>query len=127
MYILDSDFVYAYFVNTQSTHLIAKNILTNIVNQPLFMLDLVKYELATVISRKETQQMAIDIIQDLEVFELGRISINDQDEKKIWELFKSFTKKNISFVDCANLYFAQKLNYQIASFDQFYPKDLLCQ
>ena len=127
MYILDSDFVYAYFVHTQSTHLVAKNILINIAEQPLFMLDVVKYELATVISRKETQQMAIDIIGDLEFFELKSITINKTDETKIWELFKSYSKKNISFVDCANLYFAQKLNYQIASFDQFYPKDVLCQ
>lgn len=78
----------------------------NTVDEQLFILDLVKYELATVVSHKETQEMAINIIQDLESFELGKITINQQDEFKIWELFKSFSKKNISFIDCTNLYFA---------------------
>lgn len=36
-------------------------------------------QLATVVNHKETQEMAINIMQDLESFELGKITINEQD------------------------------------------------
>jgi predicted nucleic acid-binding protein len=123
--IIDSDFWFSYFFEDQSTHIKAKEIVSTIVNDELFILNLVLQELATVISRKKSQEKAVFVIDTIEKFKLQVIRLSEEDESQIWRMFKSFSKQNISFIDCANLYYAQKMNSKIASFDKFYPKESL--
>ncbi len=126
MIILDTDFTYSLFFSNQSTHIKAKSIASKIQNENIILTNFVKYELATVLSRNESQKEAIETIQALEQLDLlVYYRLTEEDEKNIWQIFCNYSKKNISFVDCANLYLAQKLNYKIASFDKFYPSELL--
>ena len=46
-------------------------------------------------------------------------------EPEVFDLYNSFTKKNISFFDCAGMILAKKINAKIASFDSFYPTSIL--
>jgi predicted nucleic acid-binding protein len=67
---------------------------------------IVKQEIATLFSRRIDQKTAIHVVDILEEFEI--ININAEMETQIWTVFKSFKKKNISFIDCCNLYLADK-------------------
>jgi predicted nucleic acid-binding protein len=125
MYIFDSDFLFSYFFEDQSTHTKAKNIGVRVISQKVFMLSITLQELGTVISKKKSQREAIEIIDFLLTLELEFIRPTAQDEDNIWKIFKSFSKKNISYIDCANLYFAQKENCRIATFDTFYPAEFV--
>jgi predicted nucleic acid-binding protein len=123
--ITDSDFWFSYFFEDQTTHIRAKEIVNKILDSELLVLNLVLQELATVISKKKSQEKAIFVIDTIEKFKLQKIILSEEEENQVWLLFKSFSKKNVSFIDCANLYFAQKNNFKIASFDSFYPKEFL--
>jgi predicted nucleic acid-binding protein len=123
--LLDSDFVFALQVENDSSHekaLILQELIIE-KNYNLFYLNIVKQEVATLISRRITQTQALTTIDLLSNF--NEIFITPEMEGEVWQVFKSFSKKNISFVDCANLYFASKFKFMIASFDTFYPKEFL--
>jgi len=122
--VLDTDFLVALFIGDQSTHKKAKEIFEIIKSKDLFILDLVRYELATVLSRKFSHHLAKDILTKLNNLPLCFTSIKEW-EKEIWESLFSYQRKNISFIDCANLEVAKNLNAKIASFDAFYPRDVL--
>lgn len=64
-----------------------------------------------------------NILDSLRVFESEYIFINQEDTHKICKLFKDQKAQKPSFIDCSNLYFAEKLDASIASFDQWYPKE----
>ena len=121
----DTDFLISLFIKTQSTHARAMQIFQHIKTYEPFILNLVKYELATVLSHKFSQQAALDILQELNTIALHSISLKPEDEKTAWQKFYKQQKKGTSFVDCANLVMAEKLHLQIASFDQFYPQKIL--
>jgi predicted nucleic acid-binding protein len=87
--------------------------------------NLVKQELATVISSRFGSLLAKEILENLTLFDPQEVFFDEIETEKIWKLFWSFQKKRISFVDCSNLLLAQKYNCKIASFDQFYPKEML--
>jgi predicted nucleic acid-binding protein len=123
MYIFDSDFLFSYFFEDQSTHAKAKEIGVRIIYQKVFILNITLQELGTVISKKKSQKEAAEIIDFLSTLGLLFIRPTVEDEENIWKLFKSYTKKNVSFIDCANLYFAQKEGYKIATFDTFYTSE----
>jgi predicted nucleic acid-binding protein len=127
MFLFDSDFLFSYFFADQSTGAKAKIIGARIITQEVFMLSITLQELGTVISRKKSKKEAIEIIDWVMSLNLDFIRPTLEDENQIWQLFKSFDKKNISYIDCANLYFAKKNNYKIATFDAFYPQDMIVE
>ena len=49
------------------------------------------------------------------------------EDVELLEEFKKYQSKKISIVDCSNLILARKLNAKIASFDKFYPSEILVQ
>lgn len=124
-YLYDTDFLYNLFVPEQTNHIVAKTIFESLGKHRICILKIVKFELATVISHKENQSLAKDIILALEESEADIIDLDQNTEKMGWELFLGSPKNKTSFVDCANLAFAKQNQYKILSFDSFYPNHLL--
>lgn len=121
--LLDTDFLINLFVPNEPNNGKAHAIMKDISECERFALNLVSYEIATVLSRKYAHSFALKILDDLKKTELHIMRFSEEDEKETWKQFFSYTKKNISFVDCANLVVAKKHNFKIASFDAFYPKE----
>lgn len=125
MYILDTDFLFAYFFRSQSTHLQAVKIMNKIENEELYISNLVLQELATVLSNKEGQQKAKIALANCKLLDCKIIKLTDADEEQVWQMFESIDKNSTSFIDCINFYLAQTFNYKIVSFDKFYPVEML--
>ncbi|MFW5720198.1 MAG: PIN domain-containing protein [Candidatus Dojkabacteria bacterium] len=123
--LLDSDFILSMMIEVDSNHERAVSLAKQYNSVKYSMLKVVKYEAVTVMSRKFSQEMAVQLVQRLDESEIQLLDIDLKDEREVWSIFTSYVKKNISFIDCANLYFAQKLEYKIASFDVFYPEEYL--
>lgn len=124
-FLLDTDFLINLFVPNEPSNVTAHTIAKKIAQYERFFLNLVWYEIATVLSRKYTHSFALKILEDLNKTELKVLKFSEEDERETWHEFFLYTKKNISFVDCANLVIARKHKFKIASFDTFYPKEML--
>jgi predicted nucleic acid-binding protein len=125
MYILDTDFIFSYFDRNQSTHQQAGDLAEKFAEQAVIISNLVRQELATVISCRFGYSLAKEVLENVDLFEPQEIFFDEIETAKIWQIFWSFQKKNISFIDCSNLFLAQNFNCKIASFDKFYPKEIL--
>ena len=112
------------FIADETTHENAKYLYKKHSYERWHALSLVSYEVATVLSRKYGHSMASGVIKALRSLPLLMIS-HEEFEEDIWSEFLSYEKKNISFVDCANMVIAKRYNLKIASFDRFYPKSVL--
>lgn len=126
--IIDSDALYGLFVKTDPHFERAKNILKKLIKDKadLYMLNLVIQETTTVISHKLSQQDSLDFLDKINELNLIQINLDLELEKRAWLLFKQQAKKNISFIDCANLASIEYYKIdRIFSFDTFYPKKLL--
>ena len=121
----DTDFLIALLVENESNHKLAKDILNNNIETNFIYSNLTEYELLTVLSRKFDQNVAVQIYTLFkETFE-NRFDFDVAYEEEIINCYKNSKNKNQSFFDIACLITAEKLNYKIASFDKFYPKELL--
>lgn len=118
--LLDTDFIFGLINSDDSNHEKSLELLDKIekLDLTITILNLVKQESVTLISRRINQTSSLSCLEFLDGFD--QIFITEKVETDIWHFFKSFTKKNISYIDCANLYFAQEFDYKIATFDQFY-------
>lgn len=126
--LVDSDAMIAIRFVDQSTHLRAVQILRKLKKQnaQIYCLNLCLQETATVISRKYSQEKAIEFKKDLKKSFLNIIELDQTLEQSAWDIFVKQTKKCTSFIDCANLAALQFLKFdKIFSFDQFYPKEML--
>lgn len=124
--IYDTDFIISLLFEDQSTHQQAVIIQEQQKEYSQFIvLDIITFELATTVSRLYNQKLAVEVTQ--KVLEMTDIvlELSFEDKQIIWSEFNSYSKKGISYFDCANLVMAKKLNYKIGSFDKFYPKDIL--
>ena len=119
----DTDFLVALHLETDSTHLRAKEIFSNYDN--FVVLDITFWEVATVLSRKLNQDQAILTLELIQQNFLDIFIFDKSLENQTFKLFKSFEKKNVSFFDCACFTVAQQNNFLIASFDKFYPAKIL--
>jgi predicted nucleic acid-binding protein len=123
--IIDTDFLYGLFISSDPNHNRANEIMSKIHNQNLIITSLVKYELITLISRRENQKRALEILEELMTVEFREYFIDQKDDEILLKEFQSHTTKNISTVNCGNLVIAKKLKAKIASFDKFYPAEYL--
>lgn len=117
----DTDFLLSTLIVHESTHNQAVHVNGLIKNADVQFLDLVHFEIATVMSRKYGSREANKVLTSISKLDITRVSFRDY-ESEIWTEFGSHTGKNISFVDCANLVVARNKKAKIASFDAFYPK-----
>ena len=125
--LVDSDAFISLRFSDQSTHLQARKILRKLQKDKvqLYCLNLCLYETATVISRKYSQQKAVDFFNDLKVSSPTIINMSPELETLTWNIFVQQTKKCTSFIDCANLSALSYYNIdKIFSFDQFYPQSV---
>jgi predicted nucleic acid-binding protein len=125
MILFDTDFLFSFFDANQSTHEQALQLLQIYSEEDFLITNLVKQELATVISRRKDAEAWKKISEGLDLWQIKNYHINSDETLEIWTLFNFFKTKNISFIDCANLYLARKLKCQIASFDTFYKEKIL--
>jgi predicted nucleic acid-binding protein len=119
----DTDFIISLFLNEESTHDKAVQIFGN--QYEFYALNITMYEVATVLSRKLQQPEAIENLESVQNLFTKIMRITEEDETEIYKLYKSFSKKNISFFDCACQVVATNNNMKIASFDKFYAAELL--
>ncbi len=122
----DADFLIGLYLNADSNHDKANLILEQFKSTCEFVvLNLTRYEFATVLSRKLPQANAIEIYKQFQKDFQNEVWFEKKYEEDVLEIYNSFDKKNISFFDCACLYIARVLNCKIASFDSFYPAEIL--
>lgn len=108
----------------ESTHGRAADLFMRISEEKWHMLSVVSYEMATVLSRKYGPELTFELLDQIESMPFHMIDPMPF-EDAIWHEFRMHKKKNISFVNCANLVAAKRYGLKIASFDAFYPKNLL--
>lgn len=119
----DTDFLVALYIAEDLNHAKANEILNKY--NSFIVTNITFYEVLTVLSRKLEQLIAIKILNQIQK-DFSNILIFDQGwELEVYKIYTSFEKKNISFFDCACLFLATENNFKIASFDKFYPSDLL--
>lgn len=127
--LVDSDFLFALFVGHDPHHKIATQQFRKFRKEgaQLSVLNIVIQEAATVISHKVDQHTSVDFFNKIQkIKELQRLVVDEKLEERAWEVFLKQTKKGTSFVDCANLAAARSYGIdKIATFDRFYPKELL--
>ncbi len=92
----------------------------------LYVLNIVIQETATVLSHRIGMNAVRLFLLTLPSLNLQIIPLNDNLEKKAWEIFLKQTKKGTSFVDCANLAVMKLYNLDgILSFDEFYKEKIV--
>lgn len=126
--LLDSDFLFGLFVPDDVHHKNTKRILKKVKGQgaTFYALNLVIQETATVVSNKRTQKDATRFVDNLDSVVNTIIVLSPEVEEKTWKLFLEQKEDEISFIDCANLASLEEYNLdKIASFDGFYPEELL--
>lgn len=81
-------------------------------------------EVATVLSKKISQGIAIQFLANIHHFNLGVIATNEMHFLKAEEIFIRQKKKATSFFDCLNIAIVQLQGFEgIFSFDHIYPKN----
>lgn len=123
----DADFIIALLLDTDSNHAKALELYNKFEFNQFFVMNITLYEVATVLSRLLPQFEAIEVLSLVRQKFDNPVIFDPKWENSVYELYKTFTKKNISFFDCGCLIFAKKVNAKIASFDSFYPVELLVQ
>lgn len=126
--LFDSDFIFGLLVTHDPHHEETKEIIEKLDKSEtqFFVSNVVIQEAATVLSNKVSQQQAIEFYKHVDSIADTFVMLGPEVEKKAWRIFLKQAKKRTSFVDCANLAILKEYNLdKIASFDGFYPKELL--
>lgn len=126
--IIDSNVFVAVFLLEDSLHSRATQLVSELKRKGavFYTIDLVLQESATVLSMRKGMTSARTFYASVHDFVDQTVPFDENLEKESWKIFLSQTKKGSSFVDCAVL--ASVRHYKIdkiASFDRFYPKELL--
>lgn len=92
----------------------------------LYVQNIVIQETAAVLSHRTGMNAVRLFFQTLPSLDLSIIKLDDELEKRAWEIFLQQTKKGTSFVDCANLAVIDLYHLEgILSFDGFYKDKLV--
>lgn len=126
--LLDTDALFGMYWNNDPHHQTAVKIYDRLSRQDMefFIINLVVYEAATLISYRLNHNCAIEFIKGLNTVDHTQIFIDEDLAEKAMSIFLSQAKKGTSFVDCANQAAAEKFKIEkIFSFDKFYGQKLL--
>jgi len=126
--IIDSNVFVAVFLLEDGLHSRATHLVAELKRQDAVFctINLVLQETATALSMRKGMTSARTFYASVHDFVDQMLPFDEVVEKESWKEFLSQTKKGTSFVDCALL--ASLRHYhigKIASFDRFYPKELL--
>jgi len=120
--IVDSDALIAQLIESDSNHqksLILNELIEKTYRQ--YILDITIAETASVLSRRFSQELAVRFLNQIDDSDSEIIYFDEFLFRKTSQLFKSYSKKNISFVDSANLVITEELHIpKIFSFDSIY-------
>lgn len=124
--ICDTDFLISLHVTNESAHKKAVQIFDRISEETNFIIsNITKYEVATVLSRKFPHSYAVEILEAINQNFAYELWFEQDWQAETFKIYSNQTKKNISFFDCSCLFLAKKFKWKIASFDKFYPKEIL--
>ncbi len=121
----DTDFFVALLIADDMNNDKAMGIIQKYSSWEFVYSNLTKYELMTVLSRKLDQKNAVKALNLFEDTFQNMFEFDALLESEIISFYKQSINKNQSFFDITCLTIAKKNNYKIASFDKFYPSDLL--
>lgn len=122
-YLLDTDFLISLYFNSEVKHQQAVKIASDLVfDAHSGYTSLVLQECATVISRKYSQAVAIQISRILRENTNGVLFVSQSQMQEAWNLFEEQQDAKTSFIDCSNVVIARQLGCQILSFDKFYQQ-----
>jgi predicted nucleic acid-binding protein len=119
----DTDFLISLYVVEDSTHKIANELYIKC--DECYVMNITLYEVATVLSRKLDQNLAVKIFNKIKSDFTNIVRISEEIEELVYYNFNKSKNKNQSFFDLACLVTAIENGYKIASFDKFYPSELL--
>ena len=121
--LVDSDFLVALYKKDDANHKKAIENFKEIEKDVLVATNLVFQESVTVISHRMGMNDARAFHSSIRKLLAQEVRINEDVERKSWNLFLKQAKKGTSFVDCANVvvYKEYKLD-KMAAFDGFYKK-----
>lgn len=126
--VIDSDAIIGNLIPGDSNHEKAHRIFEGINDDvmQIYVTNLVIYEVATVLSRKHSQNLAVNFLNEVLSSNYEIVFVDEHISQKTVSRFKSYSKKNISFVDSANLVVAEELHIpKIFSFDRIYGEKRL--
>jgi len=93
-------------------------------NRSIVTTNLVVMEVATVLSHRSGQTLAVRFLDMLERSQLPVIHLDEALQKKALATFRAQTARGTSVTDCANVVVMQHFNIpEIFSFDRVYAKD----
>lgn len=122
-YLLDTDFLIALHFANEATHKKAKRFAQrHLIDARSSYTNLVLQECATVISRKYTQQAAINFTTVLRQNSNGILFVDQRQMNTTWQLFDQQHQEKTSFIDCSNVVVARQLECRIVSLDKFYSQ-----
>ena len=121
----DTDFFVALLIADDMNNDKAMKIIQKYSSWEFVYSNLTKYELMTVLSRKLDQKNAVKALNLFEDTFQNMFEFDALLESEIISFYKQSINKNQSFFDITCLIIAKKNNYKIASFEKFYPSDLL--
>ncbi len=124
--LVDSDVFFALGVISDANHLKATHLRQQFFREKrqLSTLNLVIFETATLVSHRIGQKEAVIFLTDIFSGEIEVIKLDDEIERKAIEFFKKQTRKNTSFVDCANMAVMEQFGLtSIFSFDEIYKRN----
>ncbi len=120
MVLLDTSFIYAFFNEVDEFHGIARNLMQNIEEEPIFISFLVYQELMTLMMSRFSSEKAI-LLADTLFSENSSLQILKMDEEFFEDtqaLFQKLSPHTFSFVDVSLMVLAQNLEAKVLTFDK---------
>lgn len=124
--LIDSDAFVGNFYPDDPHHARATNIFARLdkQNRSIVTTNLVVMEVATVLSHRSGQPLAVKFLDMLESSELPVIHLDEKLQQKALNTFRAQSSRGTSVTDCANVAVMQHFNIpEIFSFDRVYTKD----
>jgi len=123
-YFFDSDFLYAKNIEEDYNNIKVLEFYSSKQfkeDSKLYLSNFVLTELITVLSKKENQKVALQVLSKFKNWH-RLIDLSKNQYEDTLNLFELQKNKNISFVDCSNVILAREYGAKVLSFDKFYDK-----
>jgi len=128
--LVDANVIVALYKPGDTLHNKAVEVVSRLKNDgfELNITNLVKQEIATVLSFRVGMELSRKFLKDYLVLIDREIFVDESIEEVSWQIFKKQDKKGTSFIDCANMAVIEKYKLDgILTFDEFYPKKVMIQ
>jgi predicted nucleic acid-binding protein len=120
MVLLDTSFIYAFFNEVDEFHGLARDLLKDVENEPMFVSFLVYQELMTLMMSRFSSEKAL-LLSDTLFSENSSLQILKMDEEFFEDsktLFQKLSPHTFSFVDVSLMVLAKHLEAKVLTFDK---------